>query len=63
MEELKQKIPGLMSQEDFAHVREEFEKAVKVEWTEEREELERDEFFGGRIKKIMEQKRRGAQAM
>ena len=46
-----------ITEEEVDRVREEFEMAAKVEWTEEREEWRRDEFMG-RIGRILEQKKR-----
>eukprot|EP00563_Minutocellus_polymorphus_P004527 CAMPEP_0181026400 /NCGR_PEP_ID=MMETSP1070-20121207/3621_1 /TAXON_ID=265543 /ORGANISM="Minutocellus polymorphus, Strain NH13" /LENGTH=257 /DNA_ID=CAMNT_0023103593 /DNA_START=96 /DNA_END=869 /DNA_ORIENTATION=- len=50
MEECELVMPGLVTKEDVDVIREEFEKAAKVEWTEEREECRKD-MFKGRIQK------------
>ena len=52
---------GRVTEEEFDHIKEEFKKAAKLEWTEEREEYRRDE-FRGRLQRMKEEKDQRARA-
>lgn len=63
MEKIEKCIePGIITQEEADGIREEFEKATKLEWTEEREEFRKD-CFRGRRRRMVEEKLQRAQAI
>ena len=57
LEEYALEMHGIITKEEFHDIQEEFEKAAKLEWTEEREEWSKDGFEERFIGKLLEQRR------